>query len=214
MTEIATSLGVIDSFIGVAKDMAKLPSLVLPQYRDAARDMYQISQKLLTANENLSRWMHRFLYFDFRHDDARTKFLDTVAEYKTMKTGPEYPQLKYSCGDIGHIYYRNIDSKLGNLFTRRPKREQVEGVFYSLSEADAEMVAFIYDYAMARLDDFVNEAEADVNSGAMDAAEGARLRAKIDLGPVTRRLEVFSEELSDLVLQFAQIAREPVTLSQ
>lgn len=123
MPDIATSLSIFEKFIKVANELAKLPALVLPQYQSAAQDMYKICQKLLTANENLSRWLYRFLYFDFRQNDARQKFLTTVQEYKAMKAGPHFQQLKFSCSDINQIYYRNIASKLGNWFTNQQKRK-------------------------------------------------------------------------------------------
>ena len=44
----------------IGKEISKLPALILPQYQLAATDLYKICQKLLMANENLSRWMHRF----------------------------------------------------------------------------------------------------------------------------------------------------------
>lgn len=206
------ALNALDGFIGVARELAKLPALVLPQYQSAARDLYKICQKLLTANEYLSRWLHRFLYFDFRQQDVRTEFLEAVSEYRTMKSGPEFQQLKYSCGDISLIYGQEIASKLGNWFTRTQKREEVEGIFASLGDADDTMVRFIYDYVMAKLDDFVRKAEEHVDAGAMDDAEQLRLEFKAESREITESLERFSGELSDLMIRFAQIARVPVTL--
>lgn len=212
MTEVASVLGILDKFISVASELAKLPALVLPQYQSAAQDLYEICQKLLTANENLSRWLYRFLYFDFRHSDARSNLLTAVQEYKAMKSGPEFQQLKFSCGDIGQIYYRNIASKLGNWFVGQQKLEEVEGIFAALTDADRDMVAFVYDHVVARLDDFVRQAEQNVERGAMNDAEEARLQFKAESREVTERLEKFSGELSDLVILFAGIARVSVTL--
>jgi hypothetical protein len=73
---------------------------------------------------------------------TRGKFLTAVQEYKTMKSGPEFQQLKFSCSDIGQIYYRNIASKMGNWLTSRQKLEEVEGIFAVLTDADRDMVAF------------------------------------------------------------------------
>lgn len=213
MTEIANALGILDKFLSVASELAKLPALVLPQYQSAALDLYQICQKLLTANENLSRWLYRFLYFDFRHQDARSNFLMTVQDYKVMKNGPEFRQLKFSCGDIGQIYYRNIQSKLGNWFTNQQKIEEVEGVFLALANIDNDMVAFVYDHVVARLDAFVRQAEQDVEMGNLNDSEEARLAFKAEFREVTERLENFSGELSDLIILFAGLARMPVTIS-
>ena len=130
-----------------------------------------------------------------------------------MKSGPEFQQLKFSCSDIGQIYYRNIASKLGNWLTSQQKLEEVEGIFAALTDADRDMVAFTYDHVVARLDDFVRRAEQDVERGAMNDAEEARLQFKAESREVTERLEKFSGELSDLVILFAGIARVPVTLA-
>ena len=54
------ALDSIDRFIGVAK-IANHPILSMPEYRAASNDLYQIAQKLLIANENMSRWLNRFL---------------------------------------------------------------------------------------------------------------------------------------------------------
>ena len=54
MPSIKSSFEIFDKFTSIAKEIAKLPALVLPKYQAAAQDMYQICQKLLTANENLS----------------------------------------------------------------------------------------------------------------------------------------------------------------
>jgi len=212
MTTIKTALEIIDKFIGIGKQLAKLPALVLPQYQVAAQDLYTICQKLLSANENLSRWLHRFLYFDFRGSDARQKFLTAIQEYKSMKSGVGFQQLKFSCRDISGIYYRDISSKLGGWFSNQQKLEETAGIFAALIDTDNEMTAFVYDHVVTKLDDFVTKAEQHVNAAAFDAAEEARLQFKADSREVTERLEKFSGELADLVITFAQIARVPVTL--
>jgi predicted Zn-dependent protease with MMP-like domain len=139
--------------------------------------------------------------------------LTALQECKTIKSGPDFQQLKLSCSDIGQIYYRNIASKLGNWLTSQQKLEEVEGIFAALTDADRDMVAFTYDHVVARLDDFVRQAEKDVERGAMNDAEEARLQFKAESREVTERLEKFSGELPDLVILFAGIARVPVTLA-
>lgn len=209
---IGSALDSIDKFVGIAKELARLPALVLPQYQSSARDLYEICQRLLAANENLSRWLYRFLYFDFRHPEARTRFLEMAQEYRTMKLGPDFQQLKFSCGDIGSIYYRNISSRIGNWFTGQAKREEVEGIFQALTDADNDMVAFTYDQVVARIDALSEQAEDFVDTLDMNAAEEVRLRFKAELREITERLEKFSGELADLTVSFAKIAHVPVTL--
>lgn len=81
-----------------------------------------------------------------------------------------------------------------------------------MTDADRDMVTFIYDRVIVDLDQFVIKAEDDVERGAMNDAEEARLAFKTSNREITERLEKFSGELSELVMQFSAIARMPVTL--
>jgi hypothetical protein len=208
----AAALDVLKEFIGVANELAKLPALLLPQYQPAARDLYEICQKLLKANESLSRWLYGFLYFDFRQQDAHTKFLALARDYETMKQGPEFKQLKFSCADIRAVFDRDIGLKLGNWLSNQAKLEEAREAFAAVSAGDRSMVDFIYCYMVPGLDSAVERMEQCVDSGAMDAAEAARLQIKAEMGKVTQLLEKFTGELSDLVILFAGIAHVPVTL--
>jgi hypothetical protein len=214
MPAILATLEVFEKFISIGKEIAKLPQLVLPQYQAAALDLYDISQRLLTANENLSRWLYRFLYFDFRQPDSRSRFLELVRDYKTMKQGSEFRQLKFSCSDISAIYHRSIASKLGNWFTDQTRREEVRVTFEMLSDADGSLAAFTYDHVVRDLDRAVDAMETQVENGAMDDAESVRLQTKTEMREITGRLESFAGALSDLVISFAAIARAPVTLAR
>jgi len=213
MPTIKVALEVFDKFIGIGKELAKLPALVLPQYQMAAVDLYKISQKLLASNENLSKWLHKFLYFDFKEAGAGGRFLALLTEYRSMKSGPQLQQLKFSCGDISAIYHRDIASKLGRWFSDQSKLEEVEGMFETLANADSDMLAFTYDNVLARLDDFVAKTEKSLERGSADEAEETRLRFKSEMRDVVERLEWFGGEIADLVLRFAAAARVPVTLA-
>jgi hypothetical protein len=214
MPAIQPALDIFDKFISIAKELAKLPQLVLPQYRAAAQDLYEIAQKLLTANENLSRWLYKFLYFDFRQQDARTKFFDLMRDYKTMKQGPEFRQLKFSCGDIATIYYRNIASKLGDWLSDQTKLNEAQSMFVALGDVDSDLVSFTYDQVVTALDNALDDIEGRVEADAIDGAELRRLQAKADMKDITKRLEAFAGALSELVVSFANIARAPVTLGR
>ena len=132
---------------------------------------------------------------------------------KSMKSGQEYQLLKFSCSDIGAIYLKNIEKKIGEFIENETKRVHVKNIFDSLVHADNDMVAFTYEYVMGKLDKFVDKAEQNVDSGDMDSAEQDRLKFKAEFKDVTDRLEKFSGELADLVIQFAGMAQIPVTLN-
>jgi hypothetical protein len=212
MPSVKDGLDLIEQFISLGKELAKLPALVLPQYQPAAADLFEICKKILTANENLARWLHRFRYFDFSDPDARSKFLAAVQEYRSLRTGPAFQQLKFSCGDISQVYYRNISSKLGGWFSSSHKLEEAEGVFAKLTDADLEMVDFLQEHILKKLDGYLGETDTVIDIGNMENAEKLRLELKLDTGEVVQYLEKFSNELSDLVLEFGKIARVPLTL--
>lgn len=214
MPTIQPTLEIFDKFISITNELVKLPQLILPEYRTAAQGLYEITQKMLIANENLSRWLYKFLYFDFRQQDARTKFFDLIRDYRTMKQGPEFRQLKFSCGDISTIYYRDIESKLGNWLTDQTKLNEARSIFKDLSSIDGSLVSFTYDQVVKALDDAINDIETQVETDAMNEAELRRLQAKADMKVITERLEAFAGSLSELVISFANITHTPVTIGQ
>ena len=206
------ALDSIDHFIGVARRISGVPALA--DRPGVAEDLYIIAGKLLKANENMTRWLHRFLLFDFRGQDARSRFLSLLEEYRTTKAGPGFHDMKYSCGDIFLIYERNIKGDIPTLFPDdAEKRATSEAAFYELADADADMVAFIHETVVGQIDAFVRDVEDRLDRSDLNAAEERRLRFKVDSASLTGRLERFASELSDLVLTYARLARRPVTLS-
>ena len=209
----SAALDALDKFVKLGKELAGLTALVLPQYKDAAVDLYRVCQKLLSANENIARWLYEFQYFDFRKASAQSDFLDLCKRYRLMKIGPERRDLKFRCGDIAAIYHRDIESKIGNWFTDQQKLNQARSIFSELSSADGHMIEFIDEQVLASIDAFENEARPCAEVNKMDDAERARLQFKTSTADITQCLEQFSAGLSELVMTFAQIARVPVTLS-
>jgi phosphohistidine phosphatase SixA len=211
--ETKAALNIIENFIDLGKQVAKLPALVLPQYQSAANDLYRISQVILKSNENLSRWLNRFRYFDFIQADARKDFLQAMQEYKAMKSGPDFQQLKFSCHDLAKVYYSNIASKIGNWFSNQQKKEEAEGIFSALTDADQNMLAFVSDAVISQIDEFLENVEELVDSGNLEEAERNRLALKRDTTDIVAALENFGGGLSALVIEFANIAKRPITLS-
>src|SRR5438034_8112757 len=111
-TDSQRALETIDRFIKVAGEIAELPILREPEFRAAADALYRIAQLLLQANENLARWLHLFLQFNFHGDDARQRFLDLVGRYRTAKAGGELREMKFRCGDILMIYDEHVAGRM------------------------------------------------------------------------------------------------------
>jgi hypothetical protein len=214
ITAAATKEGLelTQKFIGLGRELVKLPALVLPEYQPATRDLYEICKKILTANENTARWLHRFRYFDFKASDARSKFLGLVREYRALRAGPEFKKLKFNCSDIGQIYYRDISSKLARWFADSTVRENAAGLFQKLTDTDLAMVEFLEEGVFKALDDVLDRMEKEVDAGTIENAEGLRLQLKSETKEVVTYFERFSDDLSDLVLSFAKLARVPLTL--
>jgi hypothetical protein len=204
----------IDRFISVGAEMAKVPILANPQYRAAADDLYQIARRLLDANENMARWLNRFLLFDFRDSNARAHFFDLVTDYRSTKAGGGFRDMKFSCGDIYFIYQRNIADKIAGIFPHdREAVEETKRAFTALGDSDADMVAFIWGTVVTGIDGFIRDAEYCVDRSDLNGAEERRLAFKVASAQLSERLERFESGLSDLVLQYARLANRPVTLT-
>jgi hypothetical protein len=123
-------------------------------------------------------------------------------------------ELKFSCGDIGSIYRRDIESKIGDLLTNKRKLKEAKEIFSDLGVGDRSMLQFIDDQMLGKIDAFQEEAEKYVDVNDLNRAEDSRLRFKKETGDIMQHLECFNGAMSDLVMKFAQIGKVPVTLSK
>jgi hypothetical protein len=139
-------------------------------------------------------------------------FSELLIDYNSMKLGPELSKLKFSCADIGNIYYRNVSSKLGKWIADQAKLEQAQGGVTALTDADRNLVEFTYNSVIKDLDAAVADMERFVDVGDLAGAEARRLEAKAEMKETADRLQKFGGDLADLVLSFASLARVPVTL--
>lgn len=206
-SQLSTGLQTIDLFIKISKDVAKLPPLVMADSRGCANDFVEICQKLLQGNENVVRWFNKFLYFDFTASNAVKQFTGLKIEYEVLKTGFGYQQLKFDCGEIQNIYQKRISSKLTEWFQGK-KLAEAKKVFDELTKADASMVKFVFEEVFGKLSDFANKAERYVSDKKdLRKAEKLRLEFKVKTKDLVPRLQNFSNELSELVLDFSKKAR-------
>jgi hypothetical protein len=205
-SEVSTGLKTIDQFITISKDIAKLPALLMADSKGCAADFVEICKALLDGNENVVRWFHKFLYFDFTEPDARKKFIALKTDYEALKTGSGYQKLKFDCSRIRGIYHTRISSKLGVWFQKK-KLSQAQQVFEQLTHADAQMVRFVFTDVFGRLSDFANRAEkCAIEKQDLSEAETLRLDFKVKTKDLVPRLQMFSDELAELVLSFSEKA--------
>jgi hypothetical protein len=209
-----SALDSIDRFIKVGSEIARIPLLAMPQYRAAAQGLYEIAQKLLDANENMVRCLNRFLLFDFRAPDARARFLTLVRDYRDAKGGRRLRTMKFNCGDIYSIYDINIADKIEKMFPDDHQAvEEARQAFEDLGAADGLMVAFIWDTVVGGIDEFIRDAEEDVDRSQFGSAESRRLAFKRASAQLSEQLDRLAGGLSDLVLEYARLAHRPVTLT-
>lgn len=214
--ETARALDTVDRFIGVGRELARQQILAGPTYSVALEHLIEVIQILLDANENMARWLNRFTQFDLRAEDARPRFLELVAQYRTAKSGAELRQMKWPCGDIRQIYDSQIRPNITDFFvqTEAPKDQldRLDAAFAGLGDADEDMVAFIYDTVVGGIDGFLADAEPAVDRGDLDAAEEARLQFKVRARELSEHLERLGGGLADLVLAFARLGGRSVRL--
>jgi len=67
--------------------------------------------------------------------------------------------MKFSCHDISQIYHKNIESKIGKLIGDQRKLEDAEGALNRLSDVDRDLISFVSDKIIRRLDDFVDRVQ-------------------------------------------------------
>lgn len=208
LSELSTGLKTIDQFIKISKDVTKLPSLLLADYKGCVNDFKEVCTKILDGNENVVRWFHKFLYFDFKTKDAKKDFIELKTKYEELKTGSGYQELKFYCGEIDYIYQDRIKSKLGEWFQKK-KLAKAERVFNKLTKSDADMVTFVFKDIFGRLSDFADKAENyAIDKDNLKKAEELKLEFKINNKELVSRLQNFSNELAELILEFSKIARK------
>ena len=67
--------------------------------------------------------------------------------------------------------------------------EEARRVFVDLGNADQDMVAFIYDTVVGDIDNFIADAERDVDRSDLNSAEARRLEFKVASAKLSERLE-------------------------
>ena len=66
--------------------------------------------------------------------------------------------------------------------------------------------------ANSQLDYFIEQVENDVDYHNFDEAEKRRLEFKKGTKEIAQQLEIFNDDLTELVIKFANIAKVPITL--
>jgi hypothetical protein len=207
------ALDAVDEFLKIGVQLAKSPMLLEPRFKPAAEDLYEIARRLLAANENMAKWLNRFLYFDFDHPRARRRFLKLRRKYEDKKAAPGgFGEMKWPCSDIEYIYEQRLKAGFDDLLPGGTRASEARKSLEVLGHADAAMVAFIADTVIADIEAFVQGVEPYVTRGDLGGADQLRLAFKVSSAVLSERLQRYANGLSNLVLQFARAAGRPMTL--
>lgn len=203
----------VGALIGLLKPIA---SLVMRDYRAAAKGFQRICEALLDANANLSRWINDFRDFDVRRPDSKDMFAQLAKRYDELKTGAGYQALKFRCNDIGNVYYSEIRGKLQDQTNDRfkalfagDKLAQAEQVFADLTHADGDMVAFIHETVFKALDEVCTPMRTALALDDRAAAQVAQTAFIIRSETFVNQLQVHGDALSELVREFSGLASRP-----
>lgn len=204
LSETATGLGAVEKLIDLLKPLI---GFAIPDFRACARGFEAICKKLLDANENVARWINRFRDFDVTHPNVVEEFRQLAADYRSLKTGRRYQELKFDCREIATIYDNQVEGKLREIFAGS-KLEEARELFKQLGNADAALVQFVHMVIFERLDAICHDLETAIDTGDFEAAEVARLGFKIHANDLLARLQTIGTELADLVLEFKRLASQ------
>ena len=199
----------IGSLIGLLKPIV---SLVMRDYRAAAKGFQRICEALLDANANLSGWINDFRDFDVNHPDSKETFAQLAKRYDQLKTGKGYQTLKFRCGDIGHVYNIEIRGKLQDRYKALfagDKLAQAEQVFAELTHADGAMVTFIHTTVFKALDDVCTPMRMALARGDRSAAQAAQAAFILRSESFVKQLQAHGDALADLVGEFSGLASRP-----
>jgi len=208
-------LDAVGEFVDVLGGVTRRSNPVIDSYYKAAvADLRQVATSLLTSTVNVATWLHRFRDFDFRQENASREFNKLKGEFRAKRIGVGFKDMKWACGDIASIYEDRLKGKLGPLFGHDDRALEAERIFGKLGTADSDMLAYIDDVILLGIEKFITDVEVELGNDGLSAAQRRRLQFETDTSELSNRLEQFSDELSNLVLQFGRIARAPITLSQ
>lgn len=198
-----------DKALGAMEKLTRLLSpivrLAIPDYQLCARDLEDICKRLLDGNENVVRWMNRFRNFDFSQPNADFHFRKLADEYREVKAGRRYQELKFDCREIETIYHSNVSGRIRELFGRA-RYEEAASIVDSICVADASMVQFVHSGIFESLDQACREIEQALDKSSIDAAEVARLKYKVNSNDLYERILHLGNELTENVLKFKNLA--------
>ena len=195
-------LSIVQTAVGLMKGSI---GRIIPDVHGAANDFERIARSLLQANESLVRWIYKFRDFDVTAPNSEGEFRALAAEYRALKAGGNWRQMKFDCREIETIYNTNVRGRMREFFAADKVGAAMEA-FEKLSTADGSLVEFIHEEVFQSLDRVCDEMEDGFDRNDLDRADSARLRFKRREKEMVSRLSSIGEDLVDIILQFRDAA--------
>jgi hypothetical protein len=128
-----------------------------------------------------------------------------------MKAGSGRHELKYRCGDILVLYDEHIEPLVDDLYGHdAAAANEARRAFQALGHSDGLMVDFISGEVIRSIDEFIRDVS--VAQGSPNRAEGRRLELMVTSAQFSERLQQFAGELAGLILEYARLAKQRVTI--
>jgi hypothetical protein len=94
-------LSLFEGFIGLAK---QIKGYLTPQYANASKSLYLVTNFVYEDNQKIPLWMVEFENFDFSKKETEIQFLEFKKRLNSFKISPDYNNFVGHCHHIGRIY--------------------------------------------------------------------------------------------------------------
>lgn len=111
LTAAKDVLSLFDGFINLAK---QIKTHLTPQYEQASKALYLVTNFVYEDNQKILQWMVDFENLDFSKQETKVQFMAFKKKLEDFKISPEYRKFRAHCGDIGRIYDAYLDKPFQN----------------------------------------------------------------------------------------------------
>jgi phosphopantothenate synthetase len=130
----SASLSIFKDFIDIAK---QLYVYLTPQYKEAGEALIKITDNILTAQNDILKWVRKFERLDLNNSKEFNNFYD---EFYDFRDGPGFDSITVNCHQILSVYDKFLANYLKKwLASDQAKLSETQQIFNDLGSADADM---------------------------------------------------------------------------
>jgi len=149
MVDVAGTLSNIDNLINLWK---RVMPLLTPQYKDAAKDLYKVTDYILSANQLLVSWVSEFKKINLA-DPSKKEFDEFKDKYNMFRIGTDYDKVKVHCTTLSAIYKKSLKSNLQRLFVRdKAKLSETDLIFERFANQEDNMSKLVFGEILGGLE--------------------------------------------------------------